>query len=207
HQVQQGGLAAAGRAHQGHEFTAGDVQVHPTQRAHRGILGLEGLAHAAHDQGRRVVVHYPPIRVVRSIGPPGPASGPASGVAAGAAVPAWTLARWVILYAVTGVSRPLTICAPSEMACTGVLSACSVASDSTVSPASANCCSRWDRFTVSPTSVYSSRPAEPSSAAAASPLDSPSPRPNAGRPSTAQCSLMSACRSCMTDAAATARSA
>ena len=47
---------------------------------------------------------------------------------------------------------------------------------------SANCCRRWHRFTVSPTSVYSSRSSEPSSAAATSPVDSPMPSPNGGEP-------------------------
>ena len=64
-----------------------------------------------------------------------------------------------------------------------------VASDSTVSPGSANCCSRCDRFTVSPTTVYSMRSSEPSSAAATSPVDTPMPSPNAGRPSAAHFSL------------------
>ena len=62
-------------------------------------------------------------------------------------------------------------------------------------------------FTVSPTSVYSSRSSEPSSAAAASPVDSPSPSPNGGRPSPSHRSLMTRCFSCMASAAATARSA
>ena len=66
---------------------------------------------------------------------------------------------------------------------TSQVSARTVGSESTVSPAEASCWRRWDRFTVSPTSVYSSRSSEPSKAAAASPVESPSPRPNGGRPS------------------------
>ncbi len=72
-----------------------------------------------------------------------------------------------------------------------------VASDSTVSPAAANCCSRWERFTVSPTSVYSSRSATRASAAAASPVDSPRPSPKAAFPGPPTRVLISACSACI----------
>ena len=49
-------------------------------------------------------------------------------------------------------------------------------------PGRARSWSRWDRFTVSPTTVYSRRSSEPSSAAAAGPLDSPMPSSKGGRP-------------------------
>ena len=60
---------------------------------------------------------------------------------------------------------------------------------------------------MSPTRVYSSRSSDPSRAAAASPVDSPRPSPNGGRPSARQRPLISACRAGMSSAAATARSA
>ena len=90
---------------------------------------------------------------------------------------------------------------------TGSRNAFRVPSDSTVSPAAASCCSRWDMFTVSPTNVYSSRSSEPRSAAAASPVDSPRPRPKAGNPSPSHRELMACCLACIASAAATARSA
>src|SRR6266516_7597460 len=85
-----------------------------------------------------------------------------------------------------------------------MLSSPSVAAESTVSPTPANCCSRCERLTVSPTSVYSSRSAEPSRAAAASPVDSPSPSPNGGRPSSVHSRLISAWSVCIAEAAASA---
>src|SRR5215469_5434034 len=60
----------------------------------------------------------------------------------------------------TGVSRPFTCWAPSRTVSTATFSALTVASEATVSPLPASCCSRWQRLTVSPTRVYSSRSAE-----------------------------------------------
>src|ERR1035438_1368978 len=57
------------------------------------------------------------------------------------------------LWATTGVSRPFTSCSSSAIVTTSQVSARNVASERTVSPAEANCCRRWDRFTVSPTRV------------------------------------------------------
>ena len=64
HQVQQRGLAAAGRAHQGDEVARLDGQVHPPQRPDRRVLGLEGLAHAAHDQRGTVLAHHSPTLLI-----------------------------------------------------------------------------------------------------------------------------------------------
>ena len=67
----------------------------------------------------------------------------------------------------------------------------------------ARSCSRCARFTVSPTTVYSSRSSEPSNAAATSPVDSPMPRPNSGSPSARHLSLTASWRSCIAQAACT----
>ena len=111
------------------------------------------------------------------------------------------------LNATTGVSRPFTNCGSSATVVTASRNAFSVPSDRTVSPAAANCCSRCDILTVSPTKVYSSRSSDPRSAAAASPVDSPRPNPKAGRPSASHRALMACCLACIARAAATARSA
>ena len=55
---------------------------------------------------------------------------------------------------------------------------------------------------MSPTSVYSTRSSDPSSAAATGPVDSPMPRPNGVRPSDAHRSFTAAWRSCIAIAAA-----
>ena len=60
-QVQQGGLAAAGRPHQRDELAVAHGQVHAAQGADRRVLGLEGLAHAAHGQRGLALRHNPPI--------------------------------------------------------------------------------------------------------------------------------------------------
>ena len=64
HQVQQRGLAAARRAHQGGEVACLDGQVHPPQRPDRRILGLEGLAHPAHDQRGTALAHHSPTLLI-----------------------------------------------------------------------------------------------------------------------------------------------
>ena len=61
-QVQQRGLPTARRPGQGHELTAADHEVDAAQRAHRRVLGLEGLANAPHDQRGRVLRHGSPFR-------------------------------------------------------------------------------------------------------------------------------------------------
>ena len=78
----------------------------------------------------------------------------------------------------TGVRRPFTSVRARSSA-RGLLgrAASQVGSLTTVSPSAANCCSRWHRFTASPTSVYSRRSSEPSSAAATSPVDSADAEP------------------------------
>ena len=47
HQLEQGGLAAAGRPHHGHAFAGGHGQVHPGEGLHDAALRLE----AAHEAG------------------------------------------------------------------------------------------------------------------------------------------------------------
>ena len=48
HQVEQGGLAAARRSHDGDELAAPHLEVGAAQRTHGGVLGLEGAPHAPH---------------------------------------------------------------------------------------------------------------------------------------------------------------
>ena len=72
-----------------------------------------------------------------------------------------------------------------------------VASLSTVSPGSANCCSRWHRFTASPTSVYSTRSSLPSRAAATVPVLSPMPSPNGASPSASHSSFTACWARCI----------
>jgi hypothetical protein len=50
HQVEQGRLPTAGRAHDRDELSGTHVEVHPAQSAHRRQLGLEGLAHTPNGQ-------------------------------------------------------------------------------------------------------------------------------------------------------------
>src|SRR5262249_50943476 len=87
-------------------------------------------------------------------------------------------------YGAIGVCRPLTSWGSSRSpSAGGELRAFHVASLSTVWPGSASCCSRWHRFTASPTRVYSTRSSLPSSAAATVPVLRPIPRPKGGMPS------------------------
>ena len=103
----------------------------------------------------------------------------------------------------TGVSRPLTNSASSAHDVGLLVAARPVSRPRAPCPGGrARSCSRCARFTVSPTTVYSSRSSDPRSAAATSPVDSPMPRPNSGRPSARQRSLTASWRSCIAHAAA-----
>ena len=72
-QVQQGGLAAPRRPHQGHELAFAHGQVHAAQGADRRVFCLEGLAHAAHGKCGLALRHNPPIRDVLLLAGPGSA--------------------------------------------------------------------------------------------------------------------------------------
>ena len=104
--------------------------------------------------------------------------------------------------------RPLIACSPSASHSGGDDSATRVASLNTRQPPGrARSCSRCARFTVSPTSVYSRRSSEPSSAAATGPVERPMPRPNGGSPRSAHSASSFTCASSIETAAANARSA
>ena len=140
---------------------ARDVEVDAAQRAHRRELGLERLAHA------RAPCSTSPItlrsrsscRVDQPVRatPASPAPSPAAR-SSGSSAGRGRRAR--------PRSAPLS---------------------TSSRPGAARSCSRCARFTVSPTSVYSSRSSEPSSAAATSPVDRPMPSPNSGSPSARHC--------------------
>ena len=160
-EVEQRRLAAARGAHDRDELAGASVEVDAAQRAHRRELRLEGLAHAPHRQHRFVSQRSPPLVSADSDR---------------------------LRYATTGVFPALHQLLLERLAVGAAdASASAVASLSTVVPAGrARSWSRCARFTVSPTSVYSSRSSLPSSAAATSPVDRPMPSPNGSRPSASQ---------------------
>ena len=140
---------------------ARDVEVDAAQRAHRRELGLERLADARAPCTRHPSSDSLPVVSV-------------SRYATHRRLPSLHHAARRAARASGGVGERRERSARSARSC----------------PAGrARSCSRCARFTVSPTSVYSSRSSEPSSAAATSPVDRPMPSPNAGSPSARHCSL------------------
>ena len=138
-------------------------EVDAAQRAHRRALGLEGLAQAPRltTTGRsRVDASLTSLIALRSMS-----------------------SNTSMRYARTGVFRPFT----SRLAERHALERRRAAPRTslsliTIRPAGrARSCRRCARFTVSPTSVYSSRSSEPSSAAATGPVDTPMPEPERRR--------------------------
>ena len=150
-QVEERRFAATGRAHERHEVPGRDHQVGAPQRPHRCVLRLERLPDFVYDQGVHVSFLLSPGR--RRTGMPSSTS----------------------LYAITGVSRPFTNWGGRATVSRATSQASTVPWETTISPASASCWSRWDMLTVSPTRVYSSRSSEPRRAAAASPVERPRP--------------------------------
>ena len=163
-EVEQRRLAATRRPHHRDELAGRHREVDAAQRAHRARLRTRTfLRRPRVDEDRALVGHGAPRCSSRHRSPPSDCRH-VDAERAHRRLPALDhlLAERL---------------APRASAC----SAACVASLITMQPAGrARSWSRCARFTVSPTSVYSSRSSDPSSAAATGPVERPMPRPNGG---------------------------